>query len=130
MHIVMMASILSGEVDLPLLRDMPAPEPVMSSLLSGAESSKSPASAFQISKPEFDPLCEMLGVHPLDSHNPLIPFSEFYDEFLSEMLEVDKDYAYFKSGSSEKFSFLNHPYILTPATKVIIFNVKIIMLLI
>ena len=112
-----MASILAGEVEQPLLRDVPKPSPVYSAFLSASDqqSSKTP---FIAKFPEFDALSEYLGIHPFDSRKPLIAFSEFYDEFLSEQLEVDKDYAFYKSGA-DKFSFLHHPYILTPATKVI-----------
>ena len=116
MHLLFMTSILAGQVEQPLLRDVPKPTPVFSAFLfsSDQQSSKSP---FIPKTPEFDGLSELLGIHPLDSRKPLIPFSEFYDEFLSEQLEVDKDYAFYKSDAG-KFSFLHHPYILTPATKV------------
>ncbi|KAA0200680.1 hypothetical protein HAZT_HAZT004119 [Hyalella azteca] len=114
MHLVFMASILAGEVELPLLRDMlPVTSNCSSSLFSGNEGDKTP---FVPPYPVFDPLSSLLGVHPLDSLKPAVPFAEFYDEFLSEQLEVDKDYAFYKSGA-DKFSFLHHPYILTPATK-------------
>ncbi|KAF2368190.1 HECT domain [Trinorchestia longiramus] len=114
MFLVFMASVVAGEVDMPLLRDTPPSTSFCSSsLFSGSEGVKTP---FLPPYPHFDPLCSVLGIHPLDSRKPVVKFSEFYDEFLSEQLEVDKDYAFYKSGI-DKFSFLHHPYILTPATK-------------
>lgn len=56
-------------------------------------------------------------MHPLDCRKPLIPLTEFYNEPLSDAVEVDKDFSNYKSPSPNKFSFLLYPFILTPATK-------------
>ncbi|KAK2715685.1 ubiquitin-protein ligase E3A-like [Artemia franciscana] len=52
-----------------------------------------------------------------------IPLSEFYNEPLSDIVEMDKEFSYFLSISNgpsyEKFSFLRHGFILTTATKVL-----------
>ncbi|XP_018332233.1 ubiquitin-protein ligase E3A [Agrilus planipennis] len=63
-----------------------------------------------------DLLAQVLGVNILDCRKPYIPFSEFYNEPLSDAVEMDKDFAYFKSELG-KFSFMNYAFILTPATK-------------
>ncbi|XP_066246881.1 ubiquitin-protein ligase E3A isoform X2 [Euwallacea similis] len=67
-----------------------------------------------------DALAKVLGVHILDCRKPHLPYSEFYNEPLSDMVEMDRDFANFKSELgifSGKFSFMNYPFILTPATK-------------
>ncbi|XP_057670032.1 ubiquitin-protein ligase E3A isoform X1 [Diorhabda carinulata] len=63
-----------------------------------------------------DPLAEELGIHVLDCRKPYLPFSEFYNEPLSDAVEMDRDFANYKSDTG-KFSFMHYPFILTPATK-------------
>lgn len=48
---------------------------------------------------------------------PLIPISKFYNELLSDALEMDDDYQTWRENGNEKFSFMSHSFILTPATK-------------
>lgn len=115
MKIIYYASICCGELDRPLLVDLPpqsnAPLPENPDHFIGAtkEGLGKP--------PPWDPLGKILGIHPLDSRKPTIPFEEFYDDFLSDQLEMDRDFAYFKAGTDGQFSFLSYPFILTPATK-------------
>ena len=117
MKLIYYASLLGGQLDYPLLKDIPPEDvPVSGSSLAsdiflgvGKEGVGKP--------PPWDPLAEALGVHPLDARSPLVPFDEFYDDFLSDQLEMDRDFSYYKAGNNDKFSFLDHPFILTPATK-------------
>lgn len=113
MKLVYYANILAGELDSPELRreDPNADEP----LLGGIGGIKSP----KLAHPE-DLLSKELGITSLDSRQPYIPFTEFYNEPLSDAIEMDKDFAYYKTESSStnnKFSFMNYSFILTPATK-------------
>lgn len=64
-----------------------------------------------------DPLATELGITALDARKPFIPFTDFYNEPLSDAIEMDKDFAYYKSEEPMKFSFMNYAFILTPATK-------------
>lgn len=64
-----------------------------------------------------DPLAVELAISSLDARNPLISFIDFYNEPLSDAVEMDKDFAYYKSEQPMKFSFMNYAFILTPATK-------------
>ena len=73
-----------------------------------------------------DPISEELSLSPLDVRSPLIPQEEFYNEPLNETIEMDRDFANWKmpqeqamysSTKGEKFSFMSHPFILSPATK-------------
>lgn len=66
-----------------------------------------------------DPLGLELGINALDCRKPYIPFEEFYNETLSENIEMDKDYLYYKQmdSSGKPFSFMYYSFILTPATK-------------
>ncbi|XP_049820248.1 ubiquitin-protein ligase E3A isoform X2 [Aethina tumida] len=75
--------------------------------------------AMKLSKnsPPPDPLATELGINVLDCRTPYLPFSEFYNEPLSEAVEMDKDFANYK-GDTGKFSFMHYPFILTPATKI------------
>lgn len=120
MKLVFYASILGGELDTPLLKDLPSEESSIETMplhddpflgVSGAGKDWSSRA------PPKDSLGTELGVHVLDARTPLVPFIEFYDDFLSDQLEMDRDFAYYKAGSGDKFSFLNYPFILTAATK-------------
>ncbi|XP_072171197.1 ubiquitin-protein ligase E3A-like [Diadema setosum] len=67
--------------------------------------------------PKEDPFSKELRVSVMDCRKPLIPFNEFYNEPLNDQLEVDHDFTCYKKESDGRFSFLNYPFILTPATK-------------
>ncbi|KAL7640296.1 UNVERIFIED_CONTAM: hypothetical protein RMT77_009710 [Armadillidium vulgare] len=113
MKIIFYASIVAGELDYPLVVDLPSPEIVVPS-----EDSFTGVAKDSIGKPPpWDSLGKYLGLHVLDSSKPAISFEDFYDDFLSDQLEMDRDFAVFKSGESDQFSFLSYPFILTPATK-------------
>ncbi|XP_034036528.1 ubiquitin-protein ligase E3A-like isoform X2 [Thalassophryne amazonica] len=69
------------------------------------------------SAPLVDPLEKELGVRTIDSRKPLIPFEDFINESLNEVLEMDKDFTIFKVNAESKFSFQSCPFILSPITK-------------
>lgn len=77
-----------------------------------------------------DPLSIELNVSAMDSRQPLIPFVEFYNELLSDALEMDQDYLNYYNwsmrqegrdfsgdSSDTKTSFMLYSFILTPAKK-------------
>lgn len=79
--------------------------------------------------PKFaeDPLEKCLQVSYIDCRNPLVPLEEFYNEALSEHIQMHQDYLSYKTlameselGSSHTnyFCFMLYAFILTPATKV------------
>lgn len=136
------ASIMAGELESSKLReedneaDAVAPED--ESLLIYQSSSR------RTSNPDWnDALAEELGVNVLDCRKPFIPFEEFYNEPLSDAIEMDNDYLYYKNRQGGKFtqpgtaattklliilsflvssvdtkiSFMLYSFILTPATK-------------
>ncbi|XP_068599339.1 ubiquitin-protein ligase E3A [Brachionichthys hirsutus] len=67
--------------------------------------------------PQVDALEKDLGVRSIDSIKPLIPFEEFINESLNEVLEMDKDFTFFKVNAETKFSFQSCPFILSAVTK-------------
>lgn len=67
--------------------------------------------------PRVDPLETELGVRVSDCRSPLIPFDEFINEPLNDVLEMDKDYTFFKVETESKFSFMTCPFILNAVTK-------------
>ncbi|XP_025925227.1 ubiquitin-protein ligase E3A isoform X3 [Apteryx mantelli] len=67
--------------------------------------------------PRVDPLETELGVKTIDCRKPLIPFEEFINEPLNDVLEMDKDYTFFKVETENKFSFMTCPFILNAVTK-------------
>uniref|UniRef100_A0A674AP31 Ubiquitin-protein ligase E3A n=1 Tax=Salmo trutta TaxID=8032 RepID=A0A674AP31_SALTR len=67
--------------------------------------------------PRVDPLEKELGVRTLDCRRPLIPFEEFVNEPLNDVLEMDKDFTFFKVDSESKFSFQSCPFVLNACTK-------------
>ncbi|XP_065079468.1 ubiquitin-protein ligase E3A [Ochlerotatus camptorhynchus] len=73
-----------------------------------------------------DPLATELDVNILDCRKPHVPYEEFYNEPLCDVIEMDHDYLNYKNTTSEgayfanstkKFSFMLYSFILTPATK-------------
>ncbi|KAJ4451050.1 hypothetical protein ANN_02486, partial [Periplaneta americana] len=117
--VVYYANILAGELDPSELRQEDCSAATDDSLLSNISGNKNPR------PPQHeDPLGTELQVNVLDSRCPYFPFTEFYNEPLSDAIEMDKDYANYKSDSAtsssqqtKKFSFMNYAFILTPATK-------------
>lgn len=67
--------------------------------------------------PWVDPLEKELNVRPIDAIKPLIPFEDFINESLNEVLEVDRDFTFFKVNEEVKFSFQSCPFILTVFNK-------------
>ncbi|XP_055705986.1 ubiquitin-protein ligase E3A isoform X2 [Phlebotomus papatasi] len=123
MKIVYYADILAGEVDPVQLREEDAPTGV-----SGDEDLEATARwSFDdvkfTSTAKADPLAQELGVQPVDSRRPFLPLSEFYNESLSDTIEMDYDYLNYKNmhmdekNMNRKFCFMLYSFILTPATK-------------
>ncbi|CAL8308851.1 unnamed protein product [Merluccius merluccius] len=67
--------------------------------------------------PRVDPLETEVGARASDCRRPLVPFEEFVNEPLNEVLEMDKDYTFFKVETENKFSFMTCPFILNAVTK-------------
>ncbi|XP_046893041.1 ubiquitin-protein ligase E3A-like [Hypomesus transpacificus] len=67
--------------------------------------------------PRVDLLEQELGVRTLDCRTPLVPFEDFVNEPLNEVVEMDKDFTFFKVDSESKFSFQSCPFILNAVTK-------------
>ncbi|KAK7870299.1 hypothetical protein R5R35_011808 [Gryllus longicercus] len=127
MKVLYYANMLAGELDPPELRqeeDVSAGSGVAGSADDGLLGAVGlpPSSSGLLGKgsrqqpPPPDPLGAELGISVLDARKPLLPFSEFYNEPLSDAVEMDKDFAYYKSDM-RSFSFMNYAFILTPATK-------------
>ncbi|XP_017005988.2 ubiquitin-protein ligase E3A [Drosophila takahashii] len=86
-------------------------------------------SVLQPHMPKFaeDQLEKALQVWAIDCRRPLVPLEEFYNEALSENIQMHHDYLSYKtlameselgSGHTNYFSFMLYAFILTPATKV------------
>lgn len=67
--------------------------------------------------PRINPLEKELGIRPVDSVRPLIPFEDFINESLNDIIEMDKDFTFFKVNAETKFSFQTCPFILSVITK-------------
>ncbi|XP_077389865.1 ubiquitin-protein ligase E3A-like isoform X5 [Festucalex cinctus] len=67
--------------------------------------------------PQVDLLEKELGVRPIDSRKPLIPFEDFVNESLNDVVEMDKDFTFFKVDAETKFSFQTCPFVLNVVTK-------------
>lgn len=44
-----------------------------------------------------DPLSSAMGINVLDCRKPFVPFEDFYNEPLSDSIEMDTDYLNYKS---------------------------------
>lgn len=74
-----------------------------------------------------DPLMKELNINPCDVHEPFIPFEEFQNEPLCDVIETDEDYKRYRLlvskensmsiSANKKFSFIVYSFILTPAAK-------------
>lgn len=73
-----------------------------------------------------DPLIKELDICVNDVREPFLPFAEFHNEPLCDVLEMDVDYLRYRNlmsndklsdTDSKKFTFLVYSFILTPATK-------------
>lgn len=62
-----------------------------------------------------DALADELQVNVLDCRKPYIPFEEFYNEPLSDAIEMDNDYLYYKNrqGGMYKLCAYNQPVFLS-----------------
>lgn len=60
-----------------------------------------------------------LGINVNDCRRPCVAFDDFYNEPLSDAIEMDQDYLNYKNRrlDESKFSFMLYSFILTPATK-------------
>lgn len=142
MKILFWANILASELESPKLHEEPDDDErsVFFSFIAeeddsflDIQSADTKSKVKQLQVLIQDPLAIKLGVSLLDCRVPFIPFEEFYNEPLCDVIEMDTDYLHFRShkspdghfasslmGSedrSKKFSFMLHSYILTPATK-------------
>lgn len=113
LKVIFYASILSGELDVghnDEEEEETDPEELTLHELMGEE---------RIYKkgPRVDPLETELGVRTIDSRKPLIPFEDFINDSLNDVLEMDKDFTFFKVDGESKFSFQTCPFILNVITK-------------
>ncbi|GBP48230.1 Ubiquitin-protein ligase E3A [Eumeta japonica] len=121
MKIVYYANMLAGVMESNTLREEPVVIASQLDPLGDALDHLYPLSSIKNSKQAqpSDPLAIELEVNVLDSRKPFLPFEEFYNEPLSDTIEMDKDFANYKTeiSNGKKFAFLKYPFVLTAATK-------------
>lgn len=114
LKMVYFANILAGELDMHLNEEeddllIDTNDLTLQELLGDEE--RSPRG------PRIDPLEIELGVRVSDCRCPLIPFEEFINEPVNEVVEMDKDYVFYKVNTESKFAFMTCPFILNAVTK-------------
>lgn len=138
LKIVFYANILAGEIDAYTTsaagKQSAAEAEAASSSASATSAANDEDDIFlynQILKPYYtafaeDKLEKELNISSMDCRVPLVPFEEFYNEPLSDAIQMDRDYLSYKNLSLDPlgeadnhFSFMLYSFILTPATKVI-----------
>ncbi|XP_076343706.1 ubiquitin-protein ligase E3A-like isoform X2 [Tachypleus tridentatus] len=115
MKILYFASLVGGDVETVDYTDdieQTEEDESLQDLLQGAVSRESK----EPKQTRTDPFVQDLGIHVIDCRKPLIPFEDYYNELLSDNLEMDHDFTNYKTGGT-KFSFMNYSFILTPAVK-------------
>lgn len=132
MRILFYANILAGDLDPASLRHPEPQDAEEGSLHESVFGVDIPSSKpSQHTPPHEDPLGKLLGVSVLDARRPLLPFLEFYNEPLSDAIEMDRDFGYYRASEElaaethecgpsaryVKFSFMYYAFILSPATK-------------
>ncbi|CAH2232624.1 jg6579 [Pararge aegeria aegeria] len=121
-NIVYYANMLAGVMESNTMREEPVVIASQLDPLGDALDHLYPLSSMKNLKhtPYEDPLAIELDINVLDARKPFLPFEEFYNEPLSDTIEMDIDLANCKTEIDEignKFSFLKYPFILTAATK-------------
>ncbi|XP_063892746.1 ubiquitin-protein ligase E3A [Helicoverpa armigera] len=121
MKIVYYANMLAGVMEPNNLREEPIVITSQQDPLENVLGHLYPPTSMKASKnmqPD-DPLAIELDINVLDARKPYLPFEEFYNEPLSDTIEMDIDFGNFKTEISKgkKFAFLRYPFILTVATK-------------
>ncbi|EDV51391.1 ubiquitin-protein ligase E3A [Drosophila erecta] len=132
LKIVFYANILASELERPSCR-VPLEDRTEAAAASGSGVVEDDLFAYnsvlQPHMPKFaeDQLEKALQVSAIDCRKPLIPLEEFYNEALSENIQMHHDYLSYKtlameseigSGHTNYFSFMLYAFILTPSTKV------------
>ncbi|XP_063374930.1 ubiquitin-protein ligase E3A [Cydia amplana] len=120
MKIVYYANMIGGVMESSSLREEPVSVPQQLDPLGDALDHLYPLTSIKSKNHQHtDPLGIELGVYVLDARKPYLPFEEFYNEPLSDTIEMDKDYANYRTeiSNGKKFAFLKYPFILTAATK-------------
>ncbi|XP_026313806.1 ubiquitin-protein ligase E3A isoform X2 [Hyposmocoma kahamanoa] len=121
MKIVYYANMLAGVMESNTLREEPVVIASQLDPLGDALDHLYPLSSMKNSKQSQpdDPLAIELDINVLDARKPYLPFEEFYNEPLSDTIEMDIDFANYKTeiSNGKKFAFLKYPFILTAATK-------------
>ena len=69
------------------------------------------------STPRQDATMQELGVVPINCAHPLIPFTDFINEPLSDFIEMDRDFMYYKADRDDRFTFMTHHFLLTTTAK-------------
>lgn len=117
MKILYYANILAGELEPKLTEDINAMSTIAEEeeedeIFNYSSNKQNKASTIE------DPLAVELNVSVMDCRKPFIPFDDFYNEHLSDTIEMDKDYLNYKNKSDKtSFSFMLYSFILPPATK-------------
>lgn len=115
MKILFYASIIGGSMDpdsvLAEEKETNESEESLQDMLQGGAVGHEPK---DLNKPKEDPLANELRVSVLDCRKPLVPYDEFVNELLNEYVDIEADY---KNKMENKFSFMNHSFILTTASK-------------
>lgn len=121
MRVVFYANILAGSVESNTLREEPIILTNQFDPLGDALDHLNPFITIKHSKQsqQRDELAAELDLNILDARKPYLPFEEFYNEPLSDTIEMDKDFTHYKTelNPGKKFSYLRYPFVLTPATK-------------
>ncbi|KAH8264770.1 hypothetical protein KR038_000306, partial [Drosophila bunnanda] len=134
LKIIFYANLLASELELPSCK-MPIEDRAETPATSASSSGPVEDDLFVYSSvhqphmPKFaeDQLEKALQVSAIDCRRPLVPLEEFYNEALSENIQMHHDYLSYKtlamesemgSGHTNYFSFMLYAFILTPAAKV------------
>ena len=113
------ASIIGGSTDPPNVLEEEARQNVeatenLAELLQGAVGRGEPKEKSTVRQ---DPLEKELGVKAIDCREPAVAFADFVNEPLSDAIEMEKDYTYYRAETEDKFSFMTHPFLLTTTVK-------------
>jgi ubiquitin-protein ligase E3 A len=66
---------------------------------------------------DCDQLYKMFKRYSWDCRHPLLDHQEFYNDVLDDAIQLDHDFINFKTNEG-RFAFLNYPFVLRPATKI------------
>ena len=119
MKILYYASLYGGEKDPPEIveeeKNVAESEDFLQNELLGASAMGFESKEFK--QPKDDPLGKELKVSHMECRTPLVPYEDFVNESLNDLINVETDFKNKIEADEGKFAFVNYSFIMNTASK-------------